>query len=882
MVTRYLLAGCILAIAAGVAPAGEPQSAVVTFQPGFAATDPRTQYVHRRTGQVDPGVASDFILDADGSVVLFAGEVSRWQSGKWSPSSITRPEGIVHDAECGPDGKWYVVSRQPYQQRAMLYQYSGTGLSLMATIQGRFQEGTWMTLHPAPDGTVWIAARGPTLYGVKNGKVITREMTPGGSPDYSASIYPPTVSLPVAGSGLWFRSDADYRASRATEAVAIKGFQVYDQNEWRPVAYPGGLIAGAVLVDSSTILCATRYKEMFSVSTAGGTVTDVNWTLPGRDCCVFLHGTPSHRVLAITAEPVMTSQLARTEAGAFGKLVVFENGKVRVLLDGVDGGGGRFDKGRPAVDTPAGTFIATVGGGLVFVSADASQVRRFDWRYDIPTANVDRMRVQGSLLYLLDRNRGIAIVDWEKLLRQAESAGQERWSTYTASLDPVTSADGAVWWLNDGRPSAELCRWRDGKPTRVSLEGSRLTAADVQFIGADTNGGVWLVPKNSSRPAACFNFGKWRVFDSAEAAWAAIAGEEKDNPSFGFLPSAQTVAPVFGGRGHAAYIVPESRRIRWFDGTTWLTVASFPRNDGGSTDEPPTFVDGVLTARVRGEYYQMREGQWIPATAPTASLAKSPINPAAPITPPDSFPGTKSRCVIALRDTADTLWMGTPDQLYRGLEDSWVRFPTAGTPIVGAERLSRVLVDSAGDLWFTLQEGSILQLARYACPGKAPSLEWARTPPSTVGTVKATLACRVQDMTDGGVLRYRSDGGPWGQIRSDSPVQEIVLENLPNGRHQIEVRAFDSLLRPSAVLTCTLDVKRDYDAEAAAMVSLLSSSDSRQREEAARTLVSIGPPAVPALNARKEHATADQLWWIRAILDEIERSKGGQPPAAKP
>ena len=293
----------------------------------------------------------------------------------------------------------------------------------------------------------------------------------------------------------------------------------------------------------------------------------------------------------------------------------------------------------------------------------------------------------------------------------------------------------------------------------------------------------------------------------------------------------------------------------------------------------PFFDDGVLIGRFRGEYYQWIAGRWQPKSGQTAragvalplSITRSPDGRGPAIIPPASFPGSKGRCTLSLHDNVDTTWLGSSDELYRGIEDLWVRFPTVGTPLFAAGRLSGVLVDGAGDLWFVLRNGDLTQLAHYTSRGRAPTLEWAQAPASTTSTAKVRLTCHVQNMQGQGLLRYRSDEGAWRQVPLASPQQEIVVENLPNGAHKVEVRVYDELLRSSQSLTCAFEVKRDYDAEVRDLIPLLGSSDFSQREAVARTLVSIGRPAAAALTAQKEKATPDQLWWIQAVLDEIGR-----------
>jgi hypothetical protein len=889
LVAAALCAACVLL-------AAETQETLITFKAG-ALLPSLNPYPDFSRVSAPPGTNREFIVDVDGSVVLFAEKVFRWREGKWRQAENIQPEGVVYDAVPSPDGKWFIVSmRSP--QEAILYQYDDMRLMQVAVISGRFQDG--MILRLAPDGTVWIATQGTTVYGVKDGKTIVHELAPGvssssqslsggssagvpplpvfsfGSPGrvISPVIFPRILSL-MPGRGIWFWPYADYRANRATESLAIKGFQVYDDGQWRTVSHSGRLLGGVAPIDSNTILCASRYKGMFSVSTVDGSIKDVNWTLPDKESCVFLHRTPSQRILAITAEPIASSQLARNAEGAFGKLVVFENGRAKVLLDGMDYGEGSFDKGRPAVDTAQGTFIATVGGGIVFVPTDASQARRFDSRANVPILNADRMRVRGDRLYLLDRAKGLAVMDWTKLLHATESAGmKDRWRVYQISAAPAVAKDGSIWWLDAGKTPERLNCWRDGNLTQVSSEAFQFSSTLIRSIAADIKGGIWLLPQSSAIPAACFNHGKWRTFSRADIAWSSVAIEEKENPGFRFIGNC-TACPVFGN-GRAAYWDPSSRGIRYFDGAAWQTINSPLPNGSVGGNESLSIEDGVLTIRYGSGCFQFIEGQWQLQSEQAARGRVAPplSDRSAKYVPPESFPGDKGRCSISLKDAVDLTWAGNPEELYRGLEDVWVRFPTIGTPLFAAENIPDVLMDGSGDLWFVLQNGPSTQLAHYRGVGKTPTLEWRKPPASLIKTAKTVFSCRVlQSMEGRTLLRYRIDGGSWRKTSLTDPRPEIVVENLPNGMHQVEMRAFDALLRSSQPLTAAFEVKRDYQAEIKDLISQLNIP--HKREDAARAMVSIGSPAVPMLTAQKEKADSEIRWWLQAVLDEIGRNEKG-------
>jgi hypothetical protein len=208
--------------------------------------------------------------------------------------------------------------------------------------------------------------------------------------------------------------------------------------------------------------------------------------------------------------------------------------------------------------------------------------------------------------------------------------------------------------------------------------------------------------------------------------------------------------------------------------------------------------------------------------------------------------------------------------LYRGVDDVWMRFPTTGTPLLTAERLSQVLVDGTGDIWFVLKFGSSRKLARYHERGDAPTLEWGKPPASIVTASKMVLSCRIFPNAAGrSLLRYRIDGEGWRQVSMTSSQQDIVVENLLDGPHQIEASALNELWRASKPLYFAFEVKRNYEIEVKDLI--LQLKDPEKREAVARALAAIGKPGVPALKNQMEKADSQQQWWIRAILGEINR-----------
>jgi translation initiation factor 2B subunit (eIF-2B alpha/beta/delta family) len=220
---------------------------------------------------------------------------------------------------------------------------------------------------------------------------------------------------------------------------------------------------------------------------------------------------------------------------------------------------------------------------------------------------------------------------------------------------------------------------------------------------------------------------------------------------------------------------------------------------------------------------------------------------------------------------ANTSWMGNLEELYRGMKDKWVRFPTRGTPLFTATHLSNVLIDGSGDMWFVLHNGMSTQIAHSLNSGNALTLEWKTSPAVIVKAARTEFSCRVSQKINGRVeLLYRIDEGAWKQFGLIDSQQPLVVENLPNGMHKIEVRAYDEIFRASQPLTAAFEVKRDYNEEIQDLISQLR--DIERREAAARTLIAIGKQAVPVLKDQLEKADSSSQWWIRAILDEIGRT----------
>jgi hypothetical protein len=814
-----------------------------------------------------PAGLSDFAVASDGRAWLFPDlrqdTVMLWQDGRRAVPCPFSPDGrFTRVAQVGRD-RWLVLSVAS-AGKVRLYDFDGRRLTLEAEAEGEFLSPSPRVAH---DGTVWIVSRNGKAVGVRGEERLVHEF---GS-DVKRQQYDVPLVLKVPGRGTWFWWHVEHQ-----RFSTIEGFHVWRDGEWTTVPSPGGKLGGAVLGPEGKIVCAGRAGGVWALEPGDGSAVQLDWDLPADECVVFLHRTRTGKMLAVTAGPPTSGRGPPVKGGWCGSLFVVEEGRTRVLLDGVDLGEAQHWSGRPAVETDEGTYIAAVGAGLVFVPADGSEARRFDWRHGLPFADVTGIYAAGEKLYLLNEFRGLAVLDRRKLQQGLEVPDADRWDVHITATEARLGSDGLARCVSAADPP-ELLRfvWKSGEG--IPLTGSDLAAAAVSQLAIDTKGRPWLFGRPATGRTAFLDGGRWRSFDRRSTAYGTVADEERGNEGFGVGWPSDEMFPAFCGDGRVAYM-DEREHVHEYDGVEWRR-----RGDRFSVFElegPPFYRDGVLTAKLTDAVRQWRDGSWV----------KGPDDAASPYgdepvfhwkrKPPAGYPGNPDRCVIKLRDNTGAFWTGTPDELYRCVGDAWVRFGTLGTPLgMGMlntswklQPIAYVLVDARGSIWFGLQSREHRRVARYYPPGARPVVEWSDAPPRE--TWRGVLRLRVKCPGDQRIahVEYRLDGAPPRRAREEGGAYTILLEGLDNGTHECVVRACDGLLRTSPPLSHTFTVERDYDREVSAeLPRLMGSADNREREGAARALAGIGRPALPYLREALETADEDDSWWLRAVIDGIKR-----------
>lgn len=849
------------------------QAAVALFLAGFCASETRLSLDDPCVTYL-PGMFSEFLIQNDGSVVLFPGSPSSgarvWRDGQWGGDTALAFEGIegvVRDTVPVDQNHWIVLSQLSATDVA-LYEYSVGKLRMMGHIAGKFESPT---LHWASDETAWVTSSEGVAYALKDGKVITHQFGPEVKKGRSPTIYyPPTLSLEIPDRGLWFWSHVQYEMPDFQGAAKpfIEGFHVYQNGEWRVVPHGAGKLGGAILEGRSDIIACGRYTGWVRMDARNGAVSEISYSLPPSEHGLFLHRTLRGNMLMIAACPTKVAWLATDRGGWLGQLLGIKNGQVQTLLSGVDLERVYHDKGRPVVDVPEGTLLAESRTGLLFVSADFQTVKRFDWKYGVPLPYIERMRISGRYLYALDRERGFAILDYRRLLRTRETPAAQNWTVFYASArSPVISPDGTLWRVSASNPR-ELFRCAGTEEVAVSLAGSGFPDNALGYITADTKNRLWLFDSNGRGHTAFLENGKWRTFDLLETAYSTVAAEEKNNPEYRVGSPRDFYYPVFAGDGRVAY--QSISGICFFDGEKWIHSEG---NIGGQRPEgPPFYREGVLTVRAGRSYYQLVLGVWKPANNVTDSpYGDNPRQPNWVDILPQDFPGYPSELNIRIRDSSGAVWAGGFENLWRGLHGLWAPFEVQHTPLLMARGIGDIQVDRAGFIWFTLLTGERVRLARYRPKSAPPRLEWTEPPQGESKTGSIKLGVRIMGTDRRYVVRRQVDNGEWQQSSSETALQDVSLEYLPNGVHTLRVQVFDELLRASNLLEHRVTVKRDYEKEIQEWMSLLKSPDYSKRDRASKALVSMGRPALPTLTALEKDAGADVQWWIRAIREEIER-----------
>jgi hypothetical protein len=823
-----------------------------------------------------PGRYNEFIANNKNDIILFPVQHSDstriYRNGKWHDNSKPTWEGRICDVIQTDNAKWYLLS-ETSSKEAIIYEWKNSSLKLRHRLNGLFEKPA---LHDTGNGQLQVSSHEGRLYTAGPTGTLTHAFGPGIKKGNCYSYYPTTLSLKTKNAGTWFWSHIEHEAINfGSKKPAIKGFHVYRNNTWNVVSNIVDKLGGVVEIDDNTLCCGTRYKGFLNISTASGSTSNLNWKTPKDEHCIFLHSLGKKGLLAITARPSKFMRLPPQKQGRIGTLLSINNGKVRTLLNGVDMKKVYHDKGRPAVNTPAGTFLATANDGLIFVDQNAQKAHRINWRQGLPVSNIERMRLAGDNLMMLDRERGFVAAPWRQLINARPLATTKHWQLTAVACPPTTTSDGAVWYLTADIP-ATLCCEKNGVTTKYKVPEKLYSAKNLWYLACDSYNRIWFIGDFRTDKTIIFDKGNWLIFASLSDAYSIIAKEERHH-TFRVGNPSQHCYPAFSGDGRVAYL-NEWHKICFFDLSKWHTWSP-SKETGHHSNGAPFYRKGALTVDLKDHFYQYTPYKWNEIHYSIKNPYKDQLNKLKRCDIPAGFPGKKCP-KIYLKDNQGTIWAGSTAELYHGIDDTWVNFTTKNTPLNTYGNITEITVTQKGTVYFTLTGGNYPQLARYAPPASAPTMDWAKKPDTEINTANAHFS--VTTATDCGICHLRAsiDNNKWQDIRSEDNPRTFTFTNLTNGTHTIRIQAFDYMLRTAPELKHTFTVNRNYN-NINSLIRKLSSKDYTERETAANSLIKIGNPALKQLSSLNKKRP-DLAWWIKAITQRIKESEHHKPALTQP
>jgi hypothetical protein len=389
---------------------------------------------------------------------------------------------------------------------------------------------------------------------------------------------------------------------------------------------------------------------------------------------------------------------------------------------------------------------------------------------------------------------------------------------------------------------------------------------------------------------------EWRVFPDFEAALATLADTERGGTGFRVGRITGYCGAVVSGHGGAAYVTGFMRAIRFYEDGRWQSIDR--RSSMDFFPRWPFYSDGVLTLKVflrpgspdgRNEgYIQRQNGQWRPVPDDAVRWPWPDENPAAssgkPPALPPACPLREDATTFRIQDNLGFTWVGNGDELFHGIGDVWVRYPTAGLAAALFRTLGAAWIDAAGACWLTpFGIGTDLLLCRSPDKPSALRLAWADPPAAEVTRGDVVLTAVAPAGATPALCTFQVNGGPAEIVLARENQYDIPFRNLANGDYRCELRAFDAQLQPSPPLTHRFRVRRSLENEGETLVRQLLTADSATREKLVPSLIALGPQILPVVRRYQEQADADMQWWWRALAAEIQHGPAlrSQPPAMR-
>lgn len=306
-------------------------------------------------------------------------------------------------------------------------------------------------------------------------------------------------------------------------------------------------------------------------------------------------------------------------------------------------------------------------------------------------------------------------------------------------------------------------------------------------------------------------------------------------------------------------------------GGDYLLVTHHGHAVRGPLEIPPKSADSPRMTLVRsGELPSLVKGK--PGWEAVARANPDSNAPKGGIMLPPEFANKSVRCLCL--DNEGTLWFLADREPYKFRDGRAAAVLGSGErhPFLDGRSLLGVGVDDSG--------AAILRTSRKD--------EFVVIRPSTV---RPRSKVQVKEIAGdkavlqfsnlepgGGTFAWRLDGGDW-KIAQEA----VTLEPLVNGEHIVEVLCTnDEHLREVAPVKAQWTIFVDYEALVRAAIIHLKSGTAAQREAAVVSLAKSPQLALVPLKAAREGASEDQLWWIEAATQEVERISARKSAAPQP
>ncbi len=534
-------------------------------------------------------------------------------------------------------------------------------------------------------------------------------------------------------------------------------------------------------------------------------------------------------------------------------------GHFKRILHGVDYSG-QFGQrpNRPLLATNTGLWIGALSGGAWWLPFAAKQPPvHIDWRQDLLLADVNALFLQNDGR-LMASTRGSTVPDLLPYLGVTPSQTPQAFTAY----GPLLEAPNHHLWRVPSLKERILQEW-DGKRWKSYSLPAPYHLNSLFYLSADTRGRIWLLPDSKDGPAALLtpSTRSWQFYPSFRQAL------QKQLKQWG-------VARFVGLKvGNGQYQVPRAfapdrlafhspnNELCFFDGQGWHTwnikdIVGAEQMEYAEWEGTPYFdATGVLCANIDDTTWQ-----W----TPTTSWAFHEYIPYPFATPePPAFVSRTSEAT--LHDSSGVIWELKNRQLWKAAWGLHEPMPNSSAllPLRDGRKLTGVFLDSRGvALLATGNKGS----REYFWTSDLPPDTRISVTPQSLGLFRLRFRA-IPQIQEKHWFRWRLTGGEWSKPQTD-PILPLSIGSA--GTYRVEVAAINAHLQIDlSPATTTLRVPVASRAQLARLLSMLSSPNYAERENAVKSFSIQSATALPFLRAARRTANADLQWWIDAALQEI-------------